>query len=114
MIALYIYPNPLVTMVVMIVVGIAVFIGRLVLTSNLIRLSKMKFFTNAILPILLTTVTTMIICHFANMECAPDEYGKLILNISMLFAITAICISLIGLSKSEKMFALNIIKKRLR
>ena len=114
LIALYIYPNPLVTMVVTIVVGIAVFIGRLVLTSNLIRLSKMKFFTNAILPILLTTVTTMIICHFANMECAPDEYGKLILNISMLFAITAICISLIGLSKSEKMFALNIIKKRLR
>ena len=114
LIALYIYPNPLVTMVVMIVVGIAVFIGRLVLTSSLIRLSKIKFISRAITPIFLTTAIAMTICYFANMECAADEYTKLFVNILVLFAITAMCISLIGLSKDEKMFALNIIRKKLK
>lgn len=114
LIALFIYPNPLITMVIMIIVGFAVFLGRLILTSNMIKLSKIIFFRDAILPILLTTSTSMLICYFTNIECAADDYWELLLNILILFTITTICISLIGLSKDEKSFALNIIKKKLR
>jgi hypothetical protein len=114
LIALYLYPNPLVTMFIMIVVGAAAFIARLIMTSRLIKISKMKFFSNAILPILLTTLTTMFIGYFADMECAVDDYMTLLLNLLMLFVITVVCISIIGLSKDEKAFAINIIKKKLK
>ena len=114
LIALYLYPNPLVTMFIMIVVGAAAFIARLIMTSRLIKISKMKFFSNAILPILLTTLTTMFIGYFADMECAVDDYMTLLLNLLMLFVITVVCISIIGLSKDEKEFAINLIKKKLK
>ena len=102
-IGLVIYPNPYLTMYIMIGLSSIAFITRLLLVSNMIKLSKRFFIKNAIMPVLKVCILTITILYFT--YSAPPINNKiisLILGMLACFLLTTTIIYIIGMTSTEK------------
>ena len=113
-IGLKLFPNPYLTVYVMIVLSIIAFIARLLLVSQMIKLPKSLFLKDAIFRMGVVSVISgaglWLICN--NIEPSESLSGLILrLFISFLFVISII--SVIGITKQERHSIIRTIKSRI-
>ena len=110
---LYLYPNPYLTMYIMIGISIIAFCTRLYLVSELIHLSKIQFIKKVFVPIIkVCTLTLSILFLFYHYIEVPSGFIPLILFISLCLCVVLISIFLFGINQQERQMALTFIKKK--
>lgn len=114
-IALYIIPNPYVTVYIMIALTVVSTLARLIITRGLIGLSIKQYFHKAIRPIVVTTFFSVIISLFIDKYISfPIEYADLFLKVIIVFISTLVCVSMLGASAQERRMVYNYVKRRIK
>lgn len=112
-IALYVYPNPFVTVYVMIALAVIAFFARLWITSGLTRLPKRRFLREAVLASFATTIIATLAACAINQALQGDGVLMLAVRLCMAFIMVATVVFVFGISKSERTFCLQIVRNRL-
>ena len=102
--------NPYSVFIVNLVVGLIAFSARLIIVKNLIKLSIREYFIKVIVPcsmvLLPSAVLAILIKHFM-----PDAPWCSFLNIALIVIATVVVSYTFGLSRSERVFLIEKIKK---
>lgn len=113
-IGLKLLPNPYLTVYVMILLSIIAFIARLLLVSQMIKLPKRLFLTDAILRMGFVSVVSGGGLWLIYNNMGPSEsLGGLIFRLFVSFLFVISIISLIGISKQERNSIIQTIKSRI-
>ena len=111
-IGLLLYKDPYLTVYIMIGLSVTAFIARLILTSQMISMSKLAFVKKTLFPA--TKVTTiMVLCALGIDHVVPiDNFGLLIVRVLLIMAIGLTIVACIGITRDERTLVVNFIKKK--
>lgn len=111
---LYFYPNPYLTMYIMIGISIIAFCARLYLVSRLIHLSKFQFIRQVFAPIIKVCVSTISFLYiFYHYFEIPSGTVYLIPSILWCLCVVLSSTFLLGINQQERQMSLTFIKKKI-
>lgn len=111
---LCLYPNPYLTMYIMIGISIIAFFTRLYLVSELIQLSKIQFIKKVFVPVVkvCALVLSILFLFYHHIEI-PSGIVPLTPFIILCLCVVLISIFLFGINQQERQMALTFIKKKI-
>lgn len=112
---LKIYPDPYLTVYVMIGLSIIAFIARLILAHSMIRISISSFLKKTILPILFSVLISLPISLLLNkFYPTTGEFSRMFGRLVIMFIICVGVVTLIGVTKEERKVAFSYLLNRIR
>ena len=108
------YPNPYLTVYVMILVSIVAFTARLVLTSHMINMSIKKFVIHTIIPSFYTTLVAALVVYFVNEIWSTSSLILLFVKLAVFFIIVLIAVFSIGIHHNERLIIINTVKQKIK
>ncbi|MCH5227645.1 MAG: oligosaccharide flippase family protein [Muribaculaceae bacterium] len=108
---LYIYHNPLLSLVIAIIISILMFGFRLFFMKREVQMHISQFLFGIILKLLIVLFLSYFISYLAIFSI-PDSFGFFIIKTLIIFAITAFSIFFIGCSSMEREMLINKIQQR--
>lgn len=113
LIALYLYPDPYITVYIMIVFSIIAFAARLTLTGRLIKMPVIGFIKDVIVPVFVTTTFSVLIVYGINRLIENANILTLILRMVLSFLGVVVAIAVLGVTHHERTLAISFIKQRM-
>lgn len=100
------------TYIIAVIIEISIMIARVIIVNKLVYLGVMSFFKSVVLRIILV-VAVSIITPLLVKEIMPASTIRLILEIAICLSSAALSILYIGMSKSERNYAVKMIRNKL-
>lgn len=113
-IVLKIYPNPYLTVYVMMALTIISFIARLLLAHSIIGLSVTTYLKKAILPILISVVISTPLTLLINWFLPTnDGLGRLFLRLAIALIVCVCIVAIFGITKGERKMAFDYVNNKI-
>lgn len=114
-VGLVLYPNPYLTVYIMIGLSTIAFVVRLCMVSKMVKLSKRQFLLGAIIPIFKVLLIILPILFLLYSKYTVDStFFSLIFSMSVCFFITCVVIYVIGITSGEKKLVTDMVLKKLK
>lgn len=114
-IALRIYPDPYLTVYIMIVLSFAAFVARLVMLHQMAGLSIFYFVRGAIVPIIIAaTLSVVLASGFDMLLPATGGIGRMFLRITAMLMLCCIAAVIFGMRREERLMVISFIRNRIK
>ena len=111
---LYVYPNPYITVFIMIFLSVIAFIARLILAHHLIYISVSSFIKRAIVPVLISVFISIPLVF--GVDSFFPINSTFIRNLARLFYMFIVCfgvVTVVGVNKEERSAVLKFLKHKI-
>ena len=114
-IALRLYPNPYITVVIMIALSSAAFVARLVLLNQMAGLPISSFIQGAVLPIVISTLFSFGFSLIINVLLpANGGGGRMLVRLFLIFVVCCNVAFVFGMRKEERKALLSFIRTKIK
>ena len=112
--ALKIYPDPFITVYIMILLSFAAFVARLILLHQMAGLSIIGFLQGAIIPIIITTFLSVgLAIGLDTLLPVTGEIGRMFSRLAILMLLCCCVVVVFGMRKEERKMVIIFIKNRI-